>query len=36
MNPLWLLFFWRPFRRVVGLAIFLVIVLIAVSAVRGH
>ena len=32
MNPLWLLFFWRPFRRLVGLVIFVLIVLFLLEA----
>lgn len=34
MNPLWLLFFFRPFRRVVGLGIFVLIVWFVVEAMR--
>ncbi len=35
MNPLWLLFFWRPFRRFVGLLLFVLLVMIVVAGVRG-
>ncbi len=35
MNPLWLLFFLRPVRRLAGLAIFLLIIFFAYVAMFG-